>query len=567
MIQINRINSLILLFFCALFSIATTANSPSGCQLLQGKQVDNATVLIAEHIPAGPYTALNKQTYTVPAFCRIRASVNTSDTSTVFFETWLPLHDWTGRYHQFDAGGFWDSISYSGLAWRLEKGDAVTEVDSVGDWRDTVATTDDPFAFMRDPEKVLDLVRGHRAAAQHAKAIATLFYQRAPEYSYFTGCSGGGYSALIEAQRNPEAWDGILAGAPAHNYLHLLFGRSYLAGLGESEAGRIHPEKLPAIQQAALRSCSDKAYVIDGVAADPRHCRLNPELMLCQGAETDSCLTAPQIASLKQIYQGARYRDGNKVNFGYSSTIEAERSLWLLDGSLNPTGWEGAVTGGKTTTVPQYRSFTSGYQNLVLQGRPWSVEQFDFDRDFPRALTHSVAGQPLVSLLEATDPDLSRFKRRDGKLMIYHGWGDPNIPAEGAIEYVEQVSRRMGAGQLPDFMRLYMVPGLLHCIGGPGANAFGQYPLTQGGKHYVSKPLKGDARHDIVKALETWVEEGVPPSSLTAVKYTDDAEPEKGVKMTRPLCVYPAIPVYNGNGNISQAGSFDCTVTGPKDRP
>ncbi|MDC0003312.1 tannase/feruloyl esterase family alpha/beta hydrolase [Porticoccaceae bacterium] len=553
-----------------LFSVvAVNASSVNNknCESLRERDFRGTQVLVAEAIPAGVFKAPNGESYEVPAFCRVRGLARTSATSNVIFETWLPEKIiWNGRYHQWDSGGVQAAITYTGLAWRLNKGDAVTEVDALGTWEGNKSKRNkDPMAYLRDSEKVMDLTRGHQVAAKRAKAITTVYYQRAPHHAYFSGCSGGGWSALMEAQRNPDSWDGILAGAAANYALRILLGSfSWIEHLWRDEAGRIPPEKLPTIQQTALSSCSAEAHVINGIAADPRFCRYQPEVLTCQNQETNSCLTQKQVNTLKDIYQGPRYSDGTQIYPGYPSTLETAQVMWNLDGSLNEAGWVNMITGGglggEDKPPNSSNAFKWIYQNLIKEGAPWSMESFNLERDYPRALTKKIAGQHLTSLLEAADPNLSAFQDSGGKLLMYNGWGDANQPPEGGIDYVEQVTQRMGGPQkLQSFMRFYMVPGMAHCAGGPGANAFGQYAFAQGGHKYYSQPLQDDAEHDIIKALETWVEKEEAPKKIIATKYIND-QPKNGVAFTRPLCVYPKVRVYNGKGDINKASSFNCQV-------
>ena len=561
MSSLFRYSIYILAFFVVNSLVHGDDNAPQRgfqCSALANLDLVDTTITLVELLPKGNFLAPDGASFILPSFCRVTAIAKTSSQSDIGFEVWLPSSNWNGRYHQYDIGGVRDHISYPSFAWRLSKGDVIAQVDTIGTWDEDEsnkrALQEDSFAAFRDAEKVFDLTRGHRVAAKRAKAITKAYYQKPPHHSYFTGCSGGGYSALLEAQRNPEAWDGILAGAPANYILQLLLGTYAWTGQQwENKAGRIPPQKLPLIQKTALSFCTEDAHVVDGVATDPRFCRYDPAVLLCQGEDRNDCLTAEQVKTLENIYQGPRLGTGEQIYPGFPAGMEAEISpawggSWML-------GTTGGVVNNKAEIPRSYNVFKKVYRNFISEGSAWSAESFNFDRDYPRAFNKRLLGQSLNSILNADSPDLSSFQAKGGRLLIYHGWGDENQPPQGGIDYYKNVSKYMGGHhKTQEFMRLFMVPGFMHCVGGPGANAFGQY-----GNEKYSKALKDDSEHDIVRALEAWVEKGRVPEQIIAAKYIRD-KPELGVKFTRPLCPYPSIAIYQGKGDVNSTDNFRCKV-------
>ena len=335
----------------------------------------------------------------------------------------------------------------------------------------------------------------------------------------------------MEAQRFPEDYDGIVAGAPANGFTHLLAAAAWdtLATLSDP-ASYIPPAKLPAIQAAALAACDLLDGVKDGVIENPAQCRFDPATLLCKGAESDDCLTAPQVAALKKIYAGPRNSKGKQITPGYSPGGEAEQG-----------GWAAWITGPAPEKSLMFAFGTNFFRNMVYSDPAWDYRKFDLDRDT------KAADNKMAAILNATNPDLGKFKKRGGKLIIYHGWSDAAIPATTTVDYYRSVLSKMGANNTAAFVRLYMVPGMQHCGGGSGPNSFGQASLNP-----------GDAQHDINTALERWVEDDAAPTQIIATKYKTGVNPASGVVRTRPLCPYPQIAKWNGTGSTDDAANFVC---------
>jgi len=299
-------------------------------------------------------------------------------------------------------------------------------------------------------------------------------------------------------------------------------------------ASYIPAAKLPAIEAAALAACDALDDVKDGVIEDPGRCHFDPSTLLCKGLESDSCLTEAQVTALKKIYAGPRDSKGKQTMPGYSPGGEAQLGGW--------TTW---ITGTAPERSLMFAFGTQFYKNMVFSDPSWDFRTFDVDRDT------KAADDKLARILNATDPDLKRFKERGGKLILYHGWSDAAIPATNIINYYQSVVSKMGAKNANAFVRLFMVPGMQHCGGGAGPNSFGQGGAAQ-----------GDAQHDIGSALERWVEQGVATEQIIATKYQTGANPASGVARTRPLCPYPQVARWKGTGSTDDAANFACATQG-----
>lgn len=490
----------------------SAAFAAQDCASLASLPLAATTITRAESVAAGG---------NLPASCRVAGVIKPSIDSDIQFELWMPASGWNGRFFGAGNGGFAGAIDYRQMMPALAHGFATASTDT----GHQAGTTDAAWA-LGHPEKIVDF--GYRAIHDmtvDAKAIIRAFYGEGPGRSYFSSCSNGGRQALMEAQRFPEDYDGIVAGAPANYWTHLVANGVWnlLALVGD---GYIPAKKLSAIQAAALAACDALDGVKDGVIEDPSRCRFDPAGLQCQGAETDSCLTAAQVAALKKLYAGAVFP-------GFEPGGEAE-----------PGGWQQWITGSAPERSLTYAFGTQFYKNMVFENAGWDYRTFDVDRDT------RTADQKLAGVLNATDPDLSRFRARGGKLILYHGWSDAAIAAPNTIDYYRTVVAQAGAGDVRGFVRLFMVPGMQHCFGGSGPNSFGQLG-----------PEGGDADHDINTAIERWVEQGIAPERIVAVKRKNDLDPKSEVLRTRPLCAYPAVARYKGTGSTDDAANFVCAVS------
>jgi feruloyl esterase len=363
-----------------------------------------------------------------------------------------------------------------------------------------------------------------------AKEVLRAYYGKTPQRSYFAGCSDGGREALMEAQRYPEDFDGILAGAPANYWTALLtMAADDTKTLTADQASYIPQTKIPAIAAAVLAACDRKDGVQDGVLNDPRQCGFDPATMQCKGEESDKCLTSAQVATLKDLYAGPRDSKGREIFPGYLPGAEE-----------GPGGW-GVWIVGPAPDKSLMALFANGYfADMVYANPSWNAKAFSVDAGFQSA------HEKTADWLDAVNPDLKAFKARGGKLILYHGWNDPAIPAVNTVNYYQSVIAKMGQKDADSFVRLYMVPGMQHCEGGPGADSFGQ----------VGQLVFDDPEKSVDAALVQWVEKGTTPGTIIASKFGEDAQ--HSVKMTRPLCTYPHAATYKGSGDTNRAENFVC---------
>lgn len=519
-------------------------HNDNSCAELAELELPNVKIKKASFYPAGEFSLPQGKRYTVPEFCRVEAVAMPTSRSTINFEVWMPAKNWNGRYYQHGEGGWGGSINYQSLVDLLNSGTAVAATDdghTRGGDDSHSRGIDNPFSWSREPQKVIDILTlSLKSTYEGATSIVKTFYSRTPDYRYFSGCSGGGRQALIAARNHPQDWDGILAGAPpVSDAIHL---DSTFAAYGklwkENVAGRISSKKLETIEKAALAACDSAAHVVDGIAADPRFCSFDPQILACEGAETDSCLTRPQQAMLKALYNG------------FPGAINGAGNSGLMPTSELAGGWDLWIT-GKNNEAPLVVSVGRRFfSNAIYDNPKWNVSDFNSDVDPAYARDKLFDGRKFSSLDPYDKTDLAGLQRHDTKLIIYSGWADAGILPDDIINYYNSVSRKSGGlDKTQHFFRLFMVPGMGHCFGGNGANSFGQ-PYAEAG-------LKDDAAHNIHRALEAWVEQDVAPDKIIATKYIDD-KPESGVAFTRPVCAYPKVPVYNGIGNSKEESSYQC---------
>jgi feruloyl esterase len=530
---------LVLLIGAAL--VPAPAFAQKSCDSLTTLTLANTTITSATSVAAGAFKppagpGQPAPTDPLPAFCRVAATAKPTADSEIRFEVWLPASGWNGKFEQVGNGGFAGVIPLASMAVPLLGGYATAGTDD-----GHVGGTDGSWA-LGHPEKLIDF--GYRAVHEtsvQAKAIVRAFYGKDLARSYFVGCSDGGREALMEAQRFPDDFIGIVAGAPANFWTHLLVGAIWNEqALRNDPPSYVPPSKLPAIQNAALAACDALDGVKDGVIGDPRRCHFDPAVIQCKDAEGPDCLTAPQVATVRKIYAGPKNpRTGAQILPGFSPGTEAVPGNWAL--------WISGSSAAQRTLQDFFGN--TFYADMVFDDPKWDFHSFNFDSDV------KTADDKTAGILNSTDPDLTKFKARGGKLIQYHGWGDAAIPPQNSVDYFERVQSAMGKtarerdlGATQDFYRLFMVPGMSHCAGGVGATAFGNVPSAQ-----------HDPGHDVVSALDRWVEKGVAPDQIIATGRVG-GDPAKGAEMTRPLCPYPEEAVYKGTGDTNSAANFTCQI-------
>jgi len=381
-----------------------------------------------------------------------------------------------------------------------------------------------------------------KATGDDSKALIGMLMGAAPKYSYFVGCSDGGREALQEAQRYPKDFDGIIVGSPVNDQVGE-FGSSYLWDMQATLNGPqtngvpdayIPASKLQLLTTAALNQCAGKDGGLrnDAFLMDPRDCRFDPADLTCKGnQDTSTCLTPAQVEAAQKLYDGP-HDHGTLLFPGLEpggESITGDWATWITGTGPSSPGAQFGLGMGFACSLVQNKA-TCDYLSVdVLQ-----------QDDYARA--------KLQPILSSINPDLQPFRARGGKMIQYAGWADAAIPPENGLNYYRKVTHTIGDPQ--DFYRVFMVPGMAHCSGGAGPNAFGNGT--------VNGPVL-DADHDLVKALERWVEVGIAPDRIIATHYLNN-DPTQGVQFQRPLCQYPERAEYLGHGDPNDARSFTCVA-------
>lgn len=514
---------------------SAAAFAADSCEKLSLLKIPKATITAAQTIAPGTFTGpedpnsgrdLSTLFKSLPGFCRVSAMAKPTADSDIKIEVWLPISGWNGKLRGLGNGGFAGQIDNRQLAQGVKAGYAAAATDTGHS-----ASPIDAAWALGHPEKIADF--GHRGIHEMtrvAKAVTQEFYSKAPQHSYFIGCSDGGREALMEAQRYPEDYDGILAGAPANYWTRLLaLAASDTQALTMDPASFIPEQKIATIASAVNAACDKLDGVQDGILNDPRDCHFDPATIQCKGEDSDKCLTPAQVTSLRQLYAGLRDSQGNELFPGYVPGAEGGSG-----------GWGRWIT-GPAPAKSLMAFFALGYwSNMVFEKPGWDYKTFQLE---PALKT---AQQKTADALDAVNPDLKPFKSRGGKLILYHGWNDPAITPLNTINYYNSVIAKMGQRDVDSFVRLYMLPGVQHCGGGPGPDSYGE----------LGDPGSSDRKRGIEAMLEGWVEQGTVPSTIIAAKLAN--EDGQHPVMTRPLCPYPQEAKYKGSGDTNDAGNFTC---------
>jgi len=513
--------------FAAHVILATTLwaqpPAPAACATLGELKLPETTVSTAETIPGGTFTVPGSSggISNLPPFCRVAGIIAPTNDSQIRFEVWLPLGQWNGKLAGVGNGGWAGSIPYGALAEQLRRGYATTGTNTghtPGAGLDLAR-----FAFDK-PEQLIDFAyRAHHETAVKAKAVVEAFYGKPAARAYFIGCSSGGYEGLMEAQRFPADYEGIVAGMPANNWTRLMAG-DFDATLAAFRGGtaNLPPAALGVLHRAAIAACDATDGVVDGAIEDPLRCHVDPAALTCKpGQAAASCLTLAQAEAARRVYDGLKDpKTGTQIYPGLAPGSEA---FWVNRDPANPF------------PIP-----ISHYKWLVVGDANWDWTTFDFNAP-ANYEAHVRAEAKLAPLMNATDPNLSAFRERGGKLLQYHGWYDQLIAPANSIDYFESVVSNFGRGRdraaalrdVQTFYRLFMMPAVAHCGGGTGTSSY-----------------------DMQAALEDWVERGIAPDRVIGSRQVSGV-----IDRTRPLCPYPQVAVYNGKGDTSDAANFTCRAS------
>ncbi|TAJ93847.1 MAG: tannase/feruloyl esterase family alpha/beta hydrolase [Gammaproteobacteria bacterium] len=481
------------------------------CANLANLELREVIVLKAESIPA---------VEGVPAHCRVNGTIDPE----IHFQVNLPDR-WNSRFYMVGNGGHAGQQPDDPFQAPL-RNQVLTQhfvMASTDTGHDSAKEPGASFV-LSNPQKAIDYAfRAVHMTAVTAKQIANAFYDRPVSYSYWNSCSNGGRQGLLEAQRYPEDFDGIIAVAPWVDQTGFTIGA--LWNQRALDEAPVTAGKLTLIADRIMRHCDAVDGLVDGLIDDPRNCPLNVAevVPICQtGTDDDSCLTPAQAEAVQKVYDGPRDSRGRRIFHGFMPGSEAV--VTGRDGSVN-SGWMNLiVSNGPDARPADFGLAQDTMRYLVFQPpRPdWNYRDFDFDHD-PELL------ERWSRLADATDINLRAFRARGGKLIITYGWADTILQPMMGVDYFEQAVTANGPDGA-DFLRLFMAPGMSHCAGGNGPD-----------------------QHDAVTAIIDWVEKNHAPEALLARKIVNGK-----VTRSRPLCPYPQVARYRGQGSIDEAANFQC---------
>ncbi len=463
-------------------SVPGWARAETTCPDLMGTKLSHAEVTSAKLEASG-----------TTQICHLSVVSRPTKVSEIGIEVWLPVGTaWNGKFVQMGNGGFAGSVQGARMKQVAATGYAVAATDN----GHRAINTNAAWA-LGYPEKIVDFgYRSLKETTDISKALIRAQRGDGPKTSYFFGCSDGGREALMEAQRYPADFDGIVAGAPANN-MSLLFGNAAAQQQALARPGAyLDKPALELLQGSALKQCGGEAFI-----RDPMSCRFNPAVLQCAKGQTDQCLTGPQVAAAQAIYSGRiDPRTGKIAMRGISPGAEAFNGGWQA--------WITGPTQARNSEAAGYQFASNAFKYFAFQDPSFDFLKLDLGAQFDRAKAK------MSPIIDSPGTDLSAFRKRGGKLVQFHGWNDPAIPAQSSIRYYEDVGRTMGATS--GFYRMFLVPGMLHCAGGPGPGTV-----------------------DWLAMLDTWVVDKQAPASVIATSVANGSQ---------LLCAYPAVARADGKG-------------------
>ena len=469
-----------------------------------GMSVTAAPVVAGAFTPSGGGgSAQSARFAALPAFCRVQATLSPTPDSDIRMELWLPTSNWNGRFQGVGGRALGGVIVYPAMADALAAGYATASTDTghVGPGGTFV---------VNHPEKLID--HGHRAVHEMtvaAKRLIAAYYARPAQHAYWNGCSLGGRQGLAEAQRYPDDYDGVIAGDIANDITGLYAARLTQHQFAHrNERSILTDAMLKALNAASVAACDAVDGVRDGVLENPSQCHFDPATVMCgaAGAPAD-CLNPEQVDSARFVYSPVKRPDTGAV-----------LSNGLMPGS--EAGWR-AILGPE----PE-RNSVEVYRYMVFKNPQWDWHAFEL----AAALTAAKSSQ--LNEIDATSPDVRAFFSRGGKLLMTHGWADPQTPPLNGLDYFTRVRSVVGDTRAASSLRLFMVPGMGHCDGGVGTDTF-----------------------DAMQPLVNWVERGIAPGRFDARRMVDG----RAVR-TRPLCAYPTVARWSGKGDTDSAANFTCVA-------
>ncbi len=439
---------------------------------------------------------------TLPAFCRVAATLKPSASSDIHMEMWMPLTGWNGRFRGTSPNGLGGVLNYNAMGVGLRDGFAIASTDTGHQGGDT--------AWMQVAEKITDFAgRAMHETTVAGKALTAAYYGAAPRYSYMIECGGGSAAALHEVQKYPADYNGVVVGGHAAHLTRQIFGQLWLWEATHQNGVAILPAaKLPVVHDAVLAKCDMLDGVKDGLLENPTRCTFDPKEIECRSGDGPGCLTPTQVEAVRKIYAGpSNPRTGEKI---WSPLYRGSELDWsFFTDAAAPIGIA-----------------TGALRDAILKDPSWDyrTSPVDFDRHV------ALADRSDLARVNASNADISPYVRQGGKLILSGGWNNALVPAGAVLDYYTRVVAQIGAADARRSVRLYMVPGMIECNGGPGTDTF-----------------------DMLGAMQSWVERGQAPADVIASR----VEYGKVVR-TRPLCPYPQVSTYQGRGSTDEARNFVC---------
>jgi len=436
---------------------------------------------------------------TLPAFCRVTATLKPSPSSDIRAEIWLPAAGWNGHFRGTSPNGLGGVVNYNAMSVGLTDGFAVASTDTGHQGGDT--------AWMLMPDKVTDFAgRAMHETTVAGKALAAAYYGAAPKYSYMIECGGGSAAALHEVQKYPADYNGVVVGGHAAHLTRQIFGQLWLWMAAHPNGVAVLPTaKLTVLHDAVLAKCDRLDGVKDGLLEDPTHCTFDPKEIECKSGDAPECLTVPQVEAARKIYAGpTNSRTGEPI---WSPLYRGSELDWSF-----------------FTDSPAPIGIATGALRMILGDPSFEFRMVDFDRHV------AAADDSDIARVSASNANIADFVRRGGKLILSGGWNNALVPAGAVVDYYNRVRSTIGVERTRGSVRLYMVPGMIECNGGPGTDTF-----------------------DMLSVMRSWVERGQAPADVVASR----VEHGKVVR-TRPLCPYPQVATYRGSGSTDEARSFIC---------
>lgn len=517
-----RKTSIALNVLLALFAMTILSNvsavagqappSPAACASMASLSLPNTTITAAQSVAAGAFTPPrsaggggNADAYkNLPAFCRVAATVKPTSDSNIKMEVWMPATGWKGTFQGNGSAGIGGSMPYGDLAASLRAGYATAGSD-------TGHEGDSSYA-LDHPERVIDFGdrSGHEVPVK-AKAVIAAFYGNGPQFSFINGCGGSAQTAQLAAQKYPNDYDAIAITGWSDKTHHIFHQMWMWDATHKDEASYIPAEKFTMLNKAVIQACDALDGVNDGVLENPRLCKFDPEQIQCAaGANAPNCLTSPQVQAVRKIYAGPK----DPVTF---------QQIFPGPQPGSELTWYRFVNGQRPFDLS-----ADFFKYFVFKDANWDhiKRPVNFHSDV------ALSDKPENLVANAANPDIRQFIARGGKLLMWEGWSDTSIPPDAAIDYYGSVVSTSGARSAKDSVRLFMVPGKIHC-GFEGSHG----------------------TFDVGAELKKWVDTGKAPDRIII-----SGVAEGNVARTRPLCPYPQVATYTGNGNTNDAASFTCNT-------